>query len=57
MWSEKEIERIGKTFINSSARLEDYLDKDDIEAIKEQGITYFNLKDKIFRPKVLLNSK
>ena len=57
MWSEKEIGRIGKVFINPNASLEDYLDKDDIEAIKEQGITYFNLKDKIFRPNVLMSIK
>ena len=52
MWSEKELERVGKTFIDPDAELESFLDEADIDAIKDQGITYYNLKDKIFRPKV-----
>ena len=54
MWTEKELERIGKTYINTAATLEDYLDDKDLTAIKSQGTTYYNLKDKIFAPKVAL---
>ena len=55
MWTAKELERIGKTFINDSASLEDFLDEKDLTAIKSQGTTYFNLKDKIFAPKVFVD--
>ena len=54
MWTEKELERIGKTYINDAATLEDYLNDKDLTAIKSQGTTYYNLKDKIFAPKVAL---
>ena len=57
MWTEKELGRIGKTFINPDAELESYLDEADIGAIKDQGITYYNLKDKIFRPKVMFHEE
>ena len=53
MWTERELARIGKTYINDAAVLEDYLDERDLNAIKSQGTTYYNLKDKIFAPKVL----
>ena len=56
MWTERELERIGKTYINDAATLEDYLDDKDLTAIKSQGTTYYNLKDKIFAPKVALYS-
>ena len=55
MWTAKELERIGKTFINDAAKLEDFLDEQDLGAIKSQGITYYNLRDKIFAPKVFIN--
>ena len=55
MWTAKELEKIGKTFINDNATLEDFLDEKDLAAIKAQGITYHNLRDKIFAPKVFLN--
>jgi len=55
MWTAKELERIGKTFINDTATLEDFLDDQDLTAIKSQGITYYNLRDKIFAPKVFVN--
>ena len=56
MWTEKELERIGKTYINDGMVLEDYLDAKDLTAIRSQGTTYFNLRDKIFAPKVLKHS-
>ena len=52
MWTEKELSRCAKTFINPNASLESYLDPVDIACIKEQGTTYSNLGDRIFRPKV-----
>ena len=52
MWTENELNRIGKTFINSEAKLESFCDAADIKAIKKQGTTYYNLKDYIFAPKV-----
>ena len=55
MWTAKELERIGKTFINDTATLEDFLDDQDLTAIKSQGITYYNLRDKIFAPKVFVS--
>ena len=54
MWTEKEINRCAKTFIDPNASLENFLDEKDISAIKEQGTTYSNLGDKIFHPKVFL---
>ena len=54
MWTERELEKIGKTYINDGMVLEDYLDDKDLTAIRSQGTTYFNLRDKIFAPKVLL---
>ena len=35
MWTERELARIGKTYINDAAVLEDYLDERDLNAIKE----------------------
>ena len=55
MWTERELEKIGKTYINDGMVLEDYLDAKDLTAIRSQGTTYFNLRDKIFAPKVLLH--
>ena len=55
MWTERELEKIGKTYINDSATLEDFLGSEDLTAIKSQGTTYYNLRDKIFAPKVFLN--
>ena len=55
MWTAKELERVGKTFINDTATLEDFLDDQDLTAIKSQGITYYNLGDKLFAPKVSFN--
>ena len=55
MWTAKELERIGKTFINDTATLEDFLDDQDLTAIKSQGITYYNLRDKIFAPKEFIS--
>ena len=52
MWTTKELERIGKTYINGDLKLEDICDTVDIDAIRSQGTTYFNLKDYIFAPKV-----
>ena len=54
MWSDKELARIGKTFINGDSKLENFCDPFDIQAIRSQGTTYFNLKDYIFAPKVIL---
>ena len=51
MWTEKEIERCGK-YIDPDSKLEDFLDNEDLMAIKAQGTTYYNLRDAIFRPKV-----
>ena len=57
MWIKKEIERIGKKILTPDATLESYLDDLDIEAIKSQGTTYNNLKDRIYSPKVSLNTE
>ena len=54
MWTEKELARIGKTFIDGDAKLEKFCDPFDLQAIRSQGTTYFNLKDYIFAPKVTL---
>ena len=54
MWTEKEISRCAKTYINPDANLEQYLDEKDILSIKAQGTTYYNLGDRVFRPKVVL---
>ena len=55
MWTAKELERIGKTFINDAAALEDFLDNQDLTAIKSQGTSFYNLGDRIFAPKVFIN--
>ena len=52
MWTDKELARIGKTFINGDSKLEDFCDQTDIDVIRSQGITYSNLKDYMFAPKV-----
>ena len=71
MWTEKELSRIGSTFINAENILETICDSSDLgifkksyrynflyslfeiiqDAIKNQGTTYYNLRDGIFAPK------
>ena len=48
MWTKAELEDLAETC--RGIKLEDVLDKDEIEVIKENSTRYLNLKDGIFVP-------
>lgn len=48
MWTKAELEDLAETF--RGIKLEDVLDEDEIEVIKENSTRYLNLKDGIFVP-------